>query len=1158
MFQLIKNYSREIKIILFFAFIFILAVLWEAFLLRDVGNWSYPLSNELLSSPFYGELFTRSLNVWDDRFGLGFSNLLNSQGTPQYAPAYSGSMWVASNTINSLFQYISGQNFFFTQVVSLLLLGFSSYLMLSGFRPSTQGRITGIFLSALIALLIHSTGYLVSSMGSSGRFIAAQALSMIVFVNYHSLTRRRFEKNINVESFVPLAVSLSSLLFVFSPYFLSMVLLIGIHAMLQCFFKADRKELLFRNAKILALALLLIVVCFGYVIAPVFFSTSSSLMSEYVGRNDSPMPTSILNILRFYNDPSMGYLGWAGAWLPTGLATIGILVALFSIKMRRWALVDLSLIILLLFLAKGSASPYAEINHWLHVNIPFLRLLGSSYPYLGAIYTLLIYYLILGISCSLGVLEENLPRMGKYIGFAIVVTIVIVSIFRNVAYLSGDFGGGIQAIEYPKEYYDFKKIAERDMQDGRSYYFPDEGAQIGSEYIFSPTPPMGCCYDRPFSSAFPININWSNFNKNSGYYGQTMNFLMHNLQSGSELARIMSDTDTKYLVFDLSVKKTSLANERMLSIRDQVRTSKYFEYISEFSNKYLEVYKNNQWQPFVSSAKRITLATDDPSLFLDMVRARLSAYKKPVVVSGAISLEDAMKLKSSDSLEKVLFYNSDEMGLMLDLLHSQYETKPDANFLSSDGQSWFSYNRVYQAGHTEKNGGRFFGKYPVASVSDTARMSYHPKVLPNTKNRIFVRALVSPTSGRIMVSFNGNKRLLNLHSNGYVGIQWFDLGVVNVNEFEANADIEIESLDAGRSKIIDVLTVIPDDRISEALQKINYLFKGIAIDYIEKPSYLQWKQVYKVGGSNMTDFQNDSQIKPKKITLYRHNFFYREDFDHFDNGKGGMSFNLDAQNHEESVARKSSSDNFNFKRIYNGINYGFVASADTPAGIYSLKYELKACEPFSKLTLNLSTAYVTSEVPLTFYASDDGSVWETLAIRTSDAEGGKILDISEFARGKKKVFLKISYNKKTMTLGSIYLLDLKISGVAGGGDMDCESSALVNLKDKTYLPTLKSGQDSTPPKSLGDQSLKGGHEKGVIIFNRAFDPNWQIDGVRAFNINYGFSAFLMPLGKPSNAPLHSWQNVYRILLFCSLGFYIFLWLAFIWIWNSNRRERHGV
>lgn len=1127
------------------------------FLLHNVNNVNYPLSGEFFTSPFHGEILKRSLNVWDERFGLGFSNLLNSAGAAPYASVYSGAMGVSNNVLNALFQY-AGASYFLNQVASLLLLVVGVHCILSDFRPNLR-NITVVLLSVAITAIVHSADMFIDITLSGGRFVAAQGLMLIAFLHIRRLSRLRFRDIYSASNFISLSLILSTLLLVFSQYFLVLALMVGLQGTLEFAWNAGKRvRVVIDYAKLLAIFIALILVIYGYVVAPPILSAGSALLSGTVGRHDSPMAYSLINVLRFGNNPIHDSFGWAGVWLQFGLALLGIILAMFSSGMKRWAGIDLFVIIIFLFLSKGSATPFPEINHWLHVNIPFLRMMGSGYPYFGVIYTLLIYYLIFGICSSLGTIEKKLPRVGEYIGFALIVVVLAVSIFRNDDYLSGDFGGRIQSIEYPGEYYNFKKIAERDMQVGRSYYFPDEGAQIGLDYRFSPAHPLGCCFDLPFSSVFPININWSNFSNASysGYYGQTMAFLMKHAQNGDDIARILSGADTKYAVFDMSLKQTSPASERMLAVRDQVRTSKSFEFRSALSNRYLEVYENKQWQLFSSETQSITLGTDDPSIFLMAAKAGTSLSKDSIVVSGAITLSEAMELKGNNNLSKILLYNSDERGLMLDMIRPQYEIKPDANFLSSDGQSWFTNNRGYQFQHTERYGGRFIGQYPIAAISDGARVSYRAKILPHIKNRLFVRALVSPNSGRVVIYVNGEKKLLNLRSSEYVGIQWFDLG--DVISLTGKVDVEIESLEAGQAKAIDVVSLIPEKQLIESLEMMRNLFSGIQIDRVKKTDYLRWKQTKAADGLEKTaTVLDDSQIKPKRITIARQHFKLHDDFDHFGDGAGGDSINLTEQEYAENVSLGPSAKDRNFLRTYNGIQHGFVASADTGAGGYSLKYELVACQPFSELTLNLSTAYVSVESPLTIDASDDASAWIRLAARTSDVEGGKALDLSEFARGKKKIYIKMSYEKLKEAPGSIYLMDLAIRGVAGTEDMNCESPPVVESKNESHFPRSKPDGGLLSPKVGGAGSLYGKPTgKSVIIINKAFDPNWRMDGAHPFSINYGFLAFVTDDAKPFHEPIHVWQDKYRILLFCSLGFYLFFWFA--WIWNGCQRERHSV
>jgi hypothetical protein len=800
----------KFAIFIFVPFVFTCII---SLLFRNVANLDYPLSGEFITSPFHGELLKNSLNVWNEKFGLGFSNILNSPGYARYAHTYSGAMWLSFYSINGVLQNL-WDAFFIHQVVSLTLLSLGIYSVMLDIRPKKDNVINAI-LTITITLIIHSADTFINAVSSGAQLVAAQGLLLISFIQIRRLTRLRFENTFSSNKLIPLALSLSTLLLVFSPYFLSLIFWICIQGAVE-FVKSSKKKklIVIHYLKLGILFITLILVIYGYVVVPTILSNSNNLISNNVGRHDTPLAMSVLDVLRFSNNPIGNNFGFFGTWLQIGLTFIGIMFSLFSsASTRRIVIVDIIVIIFLLFLVKGSAPPFIEVNQWLHVNIPLFRLMGSSYAYIGPIFAILIYYLIFSICKSLDIIENKLPRKGVFIGLGLVAVISGVAILRNDAYISGDFGGRVQSINYPVEYYDFKKVAETEMLTGRAYYFPDEDARIGLDFNYSPvnkTNPMGCCYDLPFSSLFPINIKWSNFYKYSGYYGQTMSFLMKHFRSADEISGILSAADTKYLVFDLSLNKNVPAADRMYGIRDKIRTSMLFELRSDLSNRYIEVYENLMWKSPPQELKNITLATDDPNIYLDALSSGVNLYNEPIIVSGAISLSDALDLKSSNILKNILLFNSNSEQLMLDMIRTPFELKPDYNFIRSYGKFWYTLNGVYQQQLTEKNGSRFLGRYSVASSSEGAKAPYHAVVQTDIHSKLFIRAWVSPDSGRLLVIVNGDKRELNLRSNEYVGLQWFDLGdVINLT---GKINVEIESLDVGRQKNIDSIILIPDKK----------------------------------------------------------------------------------------------------------------------------------------------------------------------------------------------------------------------------------------------------------------------------------------------------------------------------------------------------------
>lgn len=1121
----------------------IIAIIIEAFLLRNVDNWDYPLSGEYFTSPFYNEILNRSLSIWDEYFGLGFSNLLNGPGEAQYAAAYSGALWVPVNVLNTLLQQI-GPSYFLCQWVGFLLLTIGIYLILTDFRSVSRSASMVVLLSVALAIIIHSSDFIINMIGWGGRFVAGVGILLITFHQYRRLSCYGFQRHYPFSSLLPLILSLASLFFIANPYFLGLVLLIAIQFVVAYLLGWGRRnKILIHYVKILTASILIMILLYGFIIAPIFFSTANSLMSGSAGRHDSPMQYPLIDLLRFFNNPTADHFCGVGTWIQFSLAIIGIVLALFSARLKQWVRIDLLCIVIFLFLAKGSAPPFAELNHWIHVNIPFMRLLGSGYPYFGVIYALLIYYLIYAIARGFDFVKMVLPKSGMHFAWLLIIVAVMVASLRNDIYLSGDYGGRIQSIEYPAEYYAFKKSAEKDMQLGRAYYFPDEFARIGMDYVYSPTHPnrpMDCCYDLPFSSVFPIGIHWSNFERFSGYYGQTMAYLMKHIEGGDELSALLSKVDTRYVVFDLSLKRTALANSRMIALRDMVLTSKLFQFQPQLSNRYVEVFENKRWHPAFSETKNITLATDDPNVFLRSLRSGPESSKDNTVVSGAVTLDQAIKLKADHLLTNILLYNSDKKGLMLDLIHSKYELKPDANSLNSDGNlGWFTYNQVYQVIDKVGNGGRFIGRYSLASMANSVAANFFSSISPNIGHRLFIRAMASPDSGRLWVYVNGDKRLLNLHSSEYVGLQWFDLG--EVIDLSGKVKLTLEALDSGYLKRIDVVSIIPLNEFATSSELMHNLFAKTSVEQVEKPDYLQWKSVKQLANGIDAFPLQDMQIKPKRLMASRHNFSLHEDFDRFDDVPGQEAYNIINQPDENNEPLDSANEEKNFVRNYSGYNPRFNASADLNAGSYSLQYELSACEAFDSLSLNLHTAFVTVDRPIQIYVSESASSWISFVTLTADEN--KPLDLSDFAKGKRKVYIKIVYVKPQAGPTSILLTDLKINGTAGKEDMACTSAPIIPTTKSIHLGEENHISSGLVISEMNESAIA----PSIALINQAYDPNWRMGEISPINIDYGFAAFPLANGSKPQPYNHTWERMYKVLLYLSASCYLFLWLVFIYL-----------
>lgn len=1115
-----------------------------SFLFRNISNFNHPLGGEFLTSPFHFEILKRSLSVWDGHFGLGFSNLMGNSGEAQYAAAYSGAMWVTTNTLNSLFQS-TGYAYFCNQLFNLFLLGTGIYSLINLFQTHRQSLLKNLIFTIAILLIVHSTDYFIGWAPSAGRFPAGHGLLLIALSQYRRRSRIRMDESRWIGRLLPLALCLATLLLVFNPFFVAFIIFVIVQGIFSCgTVQEECKQTFLEHTIIIALAITITVLMYGYVMAPSFFS-SATLISGVIGRHDSPMQYSPVDILRFFNNATAGHFSWGGAWLQSSLAAFGLGLALFKKKFKRPALIDLLSVALFIFLAKGSTQPYPEINHWLHVHVPLMKILGSGYPYLGIIYSIFIYYLVFGISCASTYASERLPRAWAYAPAFFAVLLAALAVFRNNAYLSGDFGGRVQPIYYPNGYYEFKNHAEREMIKGRAYYFPDMGARIGMDYTCSPSHParpMDCCYDLPFSSVFPVNTSWSNFNKYSGYYGQTMQFLMTHVRNPDELAGIMADTGTRYLVFDRSLKSTAAAWPRMAAIRDLVRTGSQFVYSSDLSNPTIEVYLNQRWGPHVGP-KRINelgLATDEPKIFLnEHVLRRLNSPGQQTLPSGAVTLENVLMLNQAGKIKYIFDHNSDETGMMLDLIHRKYEIGINSDDLHSDGaQSWFTYNQAYQIQDTAIHGGRFIGGNPIASFSGSAKANYYKHVSPNTRYRLFARAMVAPDSGRVLLSAGRMSRKLDLRSKGFVGIQWFDLG--EITNASGNIRVQVIALDKGYLKRIDTLSLIPKTEFESNKRLMEEIRSKVEVVKIIEPEFLSWLAARNENKISFPATEQDLAIKPVNLSVLRHNFSLNEYFDIFSSNFLHNTYNLGPHSKHTATAPGLPRDR-SFRRNYGGANPRYNASTDVSSGTYSLSYQLEACQPFSELTLDLKTAFLTKSDPVKIYTSGDAVSWALAKTLTSD--GNNSIELSPMVRGIKRVFVKISHDKLNPSPNSILITQLSFHGVAGNPKMNCDLKNTTN----TEASVTKEKQAGAHTSFRGDDPARQGEHyadttgMNMFVYDFGYDKNWLAGNVAPINVGYGFSGFLTSSGADTLKPVHSWSVKYLLLIAVAAGSYLLLW-----------------
>jgi hypothetical protein len=404
------------------------------------------------------------------------------------------------------------------------------------------------------------------------------------------------------------------------------------------------------------------------------------------------------------------------------------------------------------------------------------------------------------------------------------------------------------------------------------------------------------------------------------------------------------------------------------------------------------------------------------------------------------------------------------------------------------------------------------------------------------------------------VSVNGINKIINLRSDGYVGLQWFNLG--DVKDPAGKFAIDIESLDVGRIKVIDEVVLIPESKLNSAMEVMHELLAGLKVDRLEKNDYLQWKKsTVMEDHRRVNQIQKKDEIRPKKLSIIGHHFKLHDNFDFFVENTGPELINLREQKFEQPTSLTRAIQDHNFLRFYGGIHQLYMASADVGAGTYSLFYEIFSCKAISELTLGLRTAYVSSLEPIQIYGSNDAISWAKIRTITSDNEADGIVNLSSFASGKKKIYIKIDYVKVKESPNSVYLTDIVIQGKAGDEEMHCSLPDSKNaqspntIKQTKYInaPYSRDGWLTQLPRSDGSVEIMGVHDKlpGILVINKSFDPNFRLGDIHPFNIGYGYSGFVK--SGINNIVRHDWQIKYRALLYVSLGFYLLILLIFIWL-----------
>jgi hypothetical protein len=291
-----------------------------------------------------------------------------------------------------------------------------------------------------------------------------------------------------------------------------------------------------------------------------------------------------------------------------------------------------------------------------------------------------------------------------------------------------------------------------------------------------------------------------------------MNYLLGQISTSLELATVLSNANTKYLIFDQHLHPKSMPYKKMTAIKDMVINSNYFKLKGNLSTSKITVYENLLWGRNNGPVKNVQLSNENLNVFSNSVDSNKYFKYDSIVFAGRITLSDALKLKDNNYINSIYLHDYSPLELFLDFIRPNFEIQPNPNSLSSTGNHWYSYNETYQSELVGNYGIKPIGFHPVVSGGNENYVTFSIPKIAYGKNRLYIRTLISPNGGSIKVKYNNNEYDINTKSENYNGFHWKYIDEIYTKD--ENITIKIKSTNKDDLNIVDSVIFIPDDKFN--------------------------------------------------------------------------------------------------------------------------------------------------------------------------------------------------------------------------------------------------------------------------------------------------------------------------------------------------------
>ena len=967
-FLIIKNCN-------FFYLLFLLALnfLFFKIIFHTVGDLTSVNAGEFRNPVFPEITFNKGINFWDDSFGLGFNNMYG-ENKPEYAIGQP--IWVFNNFLDFIFSKISGI-FLTTQFASLLLLNLTIYKLLNIFGKNLSKIQSFIFVFS-ISIILYFSSISFGIITSGAKYLLWQSLVILSLLLFKEVLNKNKDYKISL-------LYLFSTLYLLSLFFVPFFVVISIYIFLYLFIyisinlfngnDIDKKKLFLIS---MALAISII---FGQALSLIPILFESENINILLARHSIPLSLSTGQILNLFHDVN---LFTTVSWY--FLIIVGVSSYFKNFKNR----IDLILFIIFLFLSHGSYSFFSNINIFIHQEVPFLKFLGSTYPYTSITASFLVIFFVLGVVNVINYFRLNFHQK-YFVIFFLSILIIFLSFNSNLTI--SNINHKISTIEFPNDYYDFKLKAEKMNPNSRMYYFPDNRSIVPTSYEYSQST-YYCCYSLPFVNNFPVDIKWSNYNDWTGNYSSYTSFYNQNIENTSDLIFFMYLSNTSHLIFDLNVKKDSKGYYRLKNILNLVSGSNLFKIDESLSNKTIRAYKLKINNNFFDK-KKVNLISPN----LKAVRNTFDNEKtlNPFIFSKNLSIASFYNLIDNNILEKIIGLNYDSESIFLDLISSDYMLEPKNYKKFGANGNWTYLNQYYRDEFVVKNSGNIFlNNNPLFSGNASKPIVFNAANYNDEEGYFFVRAYISPNSGELSIKNGKSIKKISLKSKKYEGFKWFKFQSSNNNSFEIFVN------DKSKFYVIDSVLFINkkeyENKFFVYLNKIKDLEQVFNNDI----KYNEWL------------IHKESSVYNSKNILISNEFFkFIDNFDIFNDSK---------LIHGATINSYTGNKKLYFEREYNSaINGNFLRTIENQKSEFILNFYSN--NGFKNLTLAIETLGFYSKFPLLIEVYNDD--YKLKFNLTEDKK--HIFQISEELLGQNILSVKIFTNN--FVEGKVaYIRDIQIEG----------------------------------------------------------------------------------------------------------------------------------